>query len=125
MAQVNRGNSKTRLTRREWLQKVSAASLGVAFGELALPRLCSATPAQGQRFVQQSPFSPDDEAFLEEIEKANFLYFWEQANPETGMVRDRANVRKPDSSVLSSIAATRSEERRVGKECRYRWSSHS
>ena len=60
----------------------------------------------GVEIIQQSPFSPDDEAFLEELEKANFLYFKEQANPETGMVRDRANVRTPDSSVLSSIAAT-------------------
>src|SRR5260370_35469644 len=63
--------------------------------------------AQGSRLLQQSPFSPDDEAFLEDLEKANFLYFWEKANPETGMVRDRANVRNPDSSVLSSIAPTR------------------
>src|SRR5487761_432011 len=107
MTQVNRSNPSNRVSRREWLQKVSAGSLYLAFAELALPRLCAAGPAaQGPRFVQQSPFSPDDEAFLEDLEKANFLYFWEQANPETGMVRDRANVRNPSNSVLSSIAAT-------------------
>src|SRR5437879_10110052 len=107
MTQVNRSNPNNKLSRREWLQKVSAGSLYLALAELAMPGSWAARPAaQGSRFVQQSPFSPDDEAFLEELEKANFLYFWEQANPETGMVRDRASVRNPDSSVLSSIAAT-------------------
>jgi hypothetical protein len=69
--------------------------------------LLAAEPGpQGTRLTQQSGFSPDDEAFLEDLEKANFLFFWEQANPETGMVRDRCNVRTPSTSAVSSIAAT-------------------
>ena len=44
--------------------------------------------------------------FLDELEKSNFLYFWEQANPETGMVRDRCNVRTEKNTQLGSIAAT-------------------
>ncbi len=68
--------------------------------------LAAEPAAQGAKLIQQSRFSPDDEAFLEDLEKANFLFFWEQANPETGMVRDRCNVRTPNASVLSSIAAT-------------------
>ena len=28
--------------------------------------------------------SPDDDAFLEQMEQANFLYFWEQTNPKPG-----------------------------------------
>src|SRR5215469_10709960 len=106
MGQVNRRKPGNKLSRREWLQMVSAGSVYMALGELARPRLVLARPAQASRFIQQNPFSPDDDQFLEELEKANFLYFWEQANPETGMVRDRANVRQPDTSVLSSIAAT-------------------
>ena len=47
-----------------------------------------------------------DEAFLEELESANFRYFWEQASPSTGLVRDRCNAFKPDKSDLGSIAAT-------------------
>jgi hypothetical protein len=50
--------------------------------------------------------SQDDEQLLEEIENANFLYFWEQANPMTGLVKDRSNVRVPDNGVVASIAAT-------------------
>ena len=51
-------------------------------------------------------FSGGDEALLEALEALNFQYFWEQANPETGLVRDRCNVRTLDKSDLGSIAAT-------------------
>ncbi|MHB1021504.1 MAG: glucoamylase family protein [Acidobacteriaceae bacterium] len=50
--------------------------------------------------------SPDDEGFLDEIEHANFLYFWEQANPQTGLVKDRGSVEVNDSRTVASIAAT-------------------
>ena len=50
--------------------------------------------------------SPDDDQFLDELEKANFLFFWEQANPQTGLVKDRCNVRAADPTVVASIAAT-------------------
>ncbi len=43
---------------------------------------------------------------LEELERSTFLYFLEQVNPATGIVRDRCNVRAPDKSELGSIAAT-------------------
>ncbi len=52
------------------------------------------------------PLSPEDDALLDEIERACFLYFWEQADPETGLVRDRCNVRRPVSTEVASIAAT-------------------
>ena len=51
--------------------------------------------------------SPDDDPFLDEIERNTVCYFWEQANPQTGLVRDRCNVRKAtDNAVVASIAAT-------------------
>jgi hypothetical protein len=50
--------------------------------------------------------SKDDDLFLEELEKATFNYFWEQASPETGLVKDRCDVRAKDHSVVASIAAT-------------------
>jgi hypothetical protein len=46
-----------------------------------------------------------DDQFLEDLEHASFGYFWEQANPETGIVRDRCNAIKPSGSDLGSIAA--------------------
>ena len=50
--------------------------------------------------------SEQDDALLQEVESANFRYFWEEANPETGVVRDRCHAKVPDTSDLGSIAAT-------------------
>ena len=50
--------------------------------------------------------SPQDDQFLEDLEKANFQFFWEQADPATGLVKDRANVRSEDKGTVASIAAT-------------------
>ena len=51
-----------------------------------------------------------DEAFLEDLSRKSFQYFWEQADPHTGLVPDRARM---DGSLLqethrnvASIAAT-------------------
>lgn len=43
---------------------------------------------------------------MEEIEKAGFLFFWEQADPNTGQVKDRAFAAGNDTRTVSSIAAT-------------------
>ncbi len=50
--------------------------------------------------------SPEDDKFLNDLEYTNFLYFWEQASPKTGMVKDRCNVRIDDQGIVASIAAT-------------------
>jgi len=55
---------------------------------------------------QQTPLLPQDEPFLDEMERANCLYFVEQAHPQTGLVRDRCNVRSSTNSNVGSIAAT-------------------
>ena len=36
--------------------------------------------------------SPSDDAFLEDLSRRMFQYFWEQADPKTGLVLDRAKV---------------------------------
>ncbi|MES1260738.1 MAG: glucoamylase family protein [Acidobacteriota bacterium] len=48
----------------------------------------------------------DDDAFLETLEKANFQFFREQADPQTGLVKDRCSVRHPGDGLVASIAAT-------------------
>jgi hypothetical protein len=50
--------------------------------------------------------SPEDEQFLNELERNCFLFFWEQANPPTGLIKDRCNVRTNDTSTAASIAST-------------------
>jgi len=54
------------------------------------------------------PFSPEDDQLLDDLERANCCYFWEQANPATGLVKDRCNARKAatDNSTVASIAST-------------------
>ena len=67
----------------------------------ALPYL----QAAGQSNVTPQ-LAAEDDAFLEELEKANFQYFWEQADPHSGLAKDRCHVRSEDHSVVASIAAT-------------------
>src|SRR3974390_2091125 len=51
--------------------------------------------------------SDDDFQFLYELECLTMRYFWEQADPTTGLVKDRCNVRfASDNGVVASIAAT-------------------
>ncbi|HEY3743025.1 MAG TPA: glucoamylase family protein, partial [Bryobacteraceae bacterium] len=50
--------------------------------------------------------SADDSRFLYDLTKANFLFFWEQSHPESGLIKDRCNTRKPDSYKVASIAAS-------------------
>jgi hypothetical protein len=52
------------------------------------------------------PISEQDDSFLDAMEKANHLFFWEQAHPETGLVKDRCNARQADNRIVASIAAT-------------------
>ncbi|MGD0832458.1 MAG: glucoamylase family protein, partial [Terracidiphilus sp.] len=47
-----------------------------------------------------------NDQFLNDLEHSNFLFFWEQANPQTGLIKDRCNVRDKDASVAASIASS-------------------
>ncbi|MBV9572961.1 MAG: hypothetical protein JOY93_02815, partial [Acidobacteriales bacterium] len=53
-----------------------------------------------------SASSPLDLGLLDELERASFDFFWTQADPHTGLVRDRANADGVDARVTASIAAT-------------------
>jgi hypothetical protein len=66
--------------------------------------------ATGHGRNNSSPGSADisaaDDQFLDELEKRNFQYFWDQASTQTGLVKDRSKVQGKDTSVVASIAAT-------------------
>jgi hypothetical protein len=51
-------------------------------------------------------FTPLDDAFLEELSRASFRYFVEQAHPETGLIRDRARADAAPSEGKASIAGS-------------------
>ena len=52
--------------------------------------------------------SKEEDQFLEDLSHRLFLFMWEQANPETGLVRDRAlaDSGTPDARPWASSAAT-------------------
>lgn len=50
--------------------------------------------------------SPSDERLLDDVERSHFLFFWEQTNPKSGMVRDRWSSKSPNNDPLASIAST-------------------
>jgi hypothetical protein len=58
--------------------------------------------------TRNSPFSPSDDQLLDEMERLSSCFFWEQAGPDTGLVKDRCNARDAtsDKGTVASIAAT-------------------
>ena len=102
-------------SRRELLRQVANISLGLPLVQWrALPALAQVTmqrrtenrPGEPAPLSLPPALSPEDDKFLDDLERANFLFFWEQANPETGLIKDRCNVRATDTSVAASVAST-------------------
>jgi hypothetical protein len=93
----------TRFSRRKFLRcTAESASLSLlSAGGAPFLRAADGTPAKPEQAL-----SPEDDAFLEELEKATFQFFWEQADPQSGLVKDRCRVRAADNGIVASIAAT-------------------
>jgi len=92
-------------SRREVLRQIISGSL------LPLVQILPGWPLQAQTSAKQpattsSGLSPADDQFLNDVEAASFLFFWEQGNPKTGMVKDRCNVHMDRPGDAASIAAT-------------------
>ena len=74
------------------------------------PVLSTLTVASSQTVGASSKLTSEDQQFLEDLERRSFQYFWEEGDPDTGLVPDRARM---DGSPLdenhrnvASIAAT-------------------
>jgi hypothetical protein len=101
-------------SRREWLRLSARAAAGVSLGLAGIPTLAASetehfrilgsqgTPPPSNSaaalFSGGDPtryrFTRQEDAFLEEIENACFQFFWNEANPTTGLVKDRRSRRK-------------------------------
>lgn len=75
----------------------------LATGAILMP-LAGSVGASNFFLAQES--GPDDQDFLEELERACFEFFWNEADPSTGLVRDRAAADGGDRRTTASIAAT-------------------
>jgi hypothetical protein len=72
-----------------------------------LPPAQAAPPVGVNQAGVRTVLSPEDDALLDEVQRAAFLYFWEQADPVTGLVKDRFNARAAsDPRTAASLAAT-------------------
>jgi hypothetical protein len=109
------GSRENRSSRREMLRQMAGASLGLALSPWGMRSAFAQThtlPPANERtnkpaaFPVTPPLSFEDDLFLELLEHRNFLFFWEQTNPKTGLIKDRCNVRINDSGVVGSIAST-------------------
>lgn len=97
-----------KLSRRQVTRQLLAAGLGLPFAQIfmGLDQGVPEMPQAQEQASGQFSLTPEDDQFLHEVESASFLYFWEQGNPKTGLVQDRANVRSDGQGVVASIAAT-------------------
>ena len=91
-----------RFSRRELLRGLGCAAL------TSLPGVAAWGQAASNPAKQTPTFSAEDDQLLDEVERLSCCFFWEQASPQTGLVKDRCNARKAstDNSTVASIAAT-------------------
>ncbi len=105
---------ENRSSRRQLLRQMAGVSLGLPLAPWRDLPLWAEISAQQQLDKARrggaqeavSPFSPQEEQFLDELEHSIFLFFWEQTNPETGLIKDRCNARIKDTGIVGSIAST-------------------
>jgi len=67
-----------------------------------------AVVAPGATDAQRAAVAADDDALLEDLSKRAFMFFWEQADPGTGLVRDRSRTDgtpSPNAPEIGSIAS--------------------
>lgn len=115
---MNRG----KVSRREWLRRAGhfAAALPLGLSPLmataagqnlpTTPQNVTPPPRDPSSLFNGDPtkyrFTPDEDRLLDEVERACFQFFWEEANPNSGLVKDRSQAGGPDSRNVASIAAT-------------------
>jgi hypothetical protein len=109
-------------SRRAWFRQIgviagalglkSSASLASHFGLETSSTQKTSRPTRGKPtpLLVSDPtkyrFSSTEDALLEEVERASFRFFWEEANPYTGLVKDRSQAGGPDARTTASIGAT-------------------
>lgn len=91
------------VTRRELMR-----ICGIGLLSSPLTTLVACGQRAPQRFAEPNgaPYEGTDEQLLDEIQRAIFDFFWNEASPNTGQVKDRALANGNDSRKMSSIAAT-------------------
>jgi hypothetical protein len=90
-------------SRREVMRLCGAGLLASPLSTLVA---CGMEPPQSFVEPTGAPYEGTDEQLLDEIQRAIFSFFWNEASAKTGQVKDRALANGNDSHTMSSIAAT-------------------
>jgi hypothetical protein len=93
-------------SRRQILRQILGMSVCLPLAEVLSPLHMEAQPSASVGNTVAPGLSAEDDQFLNDLESANFLFFWEQGSAKTGMVKDRCNVQKNNQGGAASIAAT-------------------
>ncbi len=95
------------LTRREMLEILAKGAACLPFASSAMAEATAHTVKAQQSQAVPPEWRLSDDELLEEIVSRAFLFFWNEAGPRTGLVRDRALADGgPDPRRVASIAAT-------------------
>jgi len=91
------------LTRREILR---LSGMGLLVSPLLATSACQKRAPVNFIESAGAAYEGTDEQLLDEIQRAIFDFFWNEASPNTGQVKDRATASGNDTHTMSSIAAT-------------------
>src|SRR5260221_11326901 len=95
------------LTKRHLLvQLCRMAAISTLPGWAFFPFGCRSETRSPSPTAPGDGYPGTDDQLLEEIEKAGFLFFWEQADPTTGQGKERAFPAGNDTRTESSIEST-------------------
>ncbi|MGB7847836.1 MAG: glucoamylase family protein [Candidatus Acidiferrum sp.] len=95
--------STLRGSRRELLRWCGQALAVAPFVSLVS---CGQNKTLSPPIPEGNPYTGTDDQLLDEIQRGSFQFFWNETNPTTGQVKDRAFLNGNDTRTMSSIAAT-------------------
>ncbi|ABF39536.1 conserved hypothetical protein [Candidatus Koribacter versatilis Ellin345] len=93
------------VTRREFISSSGAAMMLVPIASLSWLGSCSGGSKESTAVTPPASYTGTDEQLLDEVEKGSFQFFWEQAHPDTGLIKDRAKTSGSDNYTVASIAS--------------------
>ncbi len=95
-------------TRRAWLIDAAKAMAAVPLFGVGITASCSGNrkSTASTQMSATKPFEGTDDQLLDDIQHAAFDFFWNEASPTTGQIRDRAPAVGGGTNTFASIAST-------------------
>ncbi len=87
------------LSRRE---VIKICGIGLLASPLVTPAGCGKQTRRAFQEPKGPPYEGTDAQLLDEIQRATFQFFWDEASQKTGQVKDRALANGNDSRMMST-----------------------